>query len=136
MEENGKLNGKPTVRDERGRWLQGTGGGPGRPMSSRHKISERLLADLADVWEEHGKTVLTKLAISEPGKLASIAYGLLPRDVFINVQQQGPANINPDDWQALVGLAKLMREIAPDAGLPEIEAALRSAFAKPVIEGS
>ena len=56
--------------------------GTGRPLSARSKISERLLADLAEVWEEYGKDVLTKLAVTEPGKLATIAYGLLPRDVF------------------------------------------------------
>jgi hypothetical protein len=137
MEEDGNKTGKVAPRDAQGRWLAGSGiPGPGRPQGSRQRIAEKLLNDLREVWDEHGKTVLTKLAISEPGKLASIAYGLLPRDVFINVQQQAPTNINADDWSALVGLAKLMREIAPEAGLPEIEAALRSAFAKPVIEGS
>jgi hypothetical protein len=118
---------------EKGRWLQGSGSpSPGRPLSSRQKISERLLADLADVWERHGASVLERLAISEPGKLASIAYGLLPKDIFVSVQQQ-PTSIDPDDWQMLVGIAATMKEVAPDASLPEIEAALRSAFAKPLI---
>jgi hypothetical protein len=40
--------------------------------------------------------VLVKLAVSDPGKLAQIAYGLLPRHVFINVQQQTPANLEPE----------------------------------------
>jgi hypothetical protein len=47
--------------------------------------SEQLLADLATVWEEHGVSVLQRLAVTDPGKLAQIAYGLLPRDVFISV---------------------------------------------------
>ena len=54
-------------------------------MTNRQRISEKLLADLAKVWETHGEPVLKRLAISEPGKLATIAYGLLPRDVFISV---------------------------------------------------
>jgi hypothetical protein len=29
-------------------------------MKARQKISEKLLADLAEVWEEQGKDVLTK----------------------------------------------------------------------------
>jgi hypothetical protein len=57
-------------------------------MTNRQRISERLLADLATVWETHGESVLQRLAMTEPGKLASIAYGLLPKDVFISVQQQ------------------------------------------------
>jgi len=31
------------------------------------------------VWEEHGISVLQRLAVTDPGKLAQIAYGLLPR---------------------------------------------------------
>jgi len=102
-------------------------------VSSRQRISERLLADLAEVWEQHGCTVLERLATTEPGKLASIAYGLLPKDVFISVEQKAPGNVDPESWQMLLGIARTMKEIAPDAGLPEIEAALRSAFAKPVL---
>ena len=101
-------------------------------MTNRQRISERLLADLAVVWEEQGKSVLERLAISEPGKLASIAYGLLPRDIFISVEQRTPAGMNADDWQRMLGLAQTMREVAPDASLEDIEHALRSAFAKPI----
>ena len=62
------------------RWRAGESGNPpGRPLGARQRISEKLLADLAGVWEEPGKTVVTKLAESDPGKLAQIAYGLLPR---------------------------------------------------------
>jgi hypothetical protein len=67
--------------------------------------AEKLLADMADVWEVC--------------------------DVFVQVQQQ-PGNISPDDWQNLVHLAALMKQIAPDASLEEVEDALRSAFAKPL----
>jgi hypothetical protein len=31
--------------------------------------------------------VLQRLAVTDPGELALIAYGLLPRDVFISVEQ-------------------------------------------------
>jgi hypothetical protein len=68
------------------RWQKGQSGNPaGRAVGARQKISERLLADLASVWETHGESVVS-LAITEPGKLAQIAYGLLPRDVFISVE--------------------------------------------------
>jgi hypothetical protein len=70
----------------------------GRPLSARSRISEQLLADLAVVWETHGKEVLERLAKDDPGKLAQIAYGLLPRDVFISVEQRTPGNLDPDEW--------------------------------------
>jgi hypothetical protein len=43
------------------------------------------------VWETHGASVLERLAVTDPGKLAQIAYGLLPRDVFISVEQRTSA---------------------------------------------
>jgi hypothetical protein len=70
-------------------------------VSSRQRISEKLLLDLAKVWETHGETVLERLALTEPGKLAQIAYGLLPRDVFISVEQRTPGNLEPSEWAAL-----------------------------------
>jgi hypothetical protein len=103
-----------------------------RPCS---KSSSRLLIDIHDVWEVCGRDILFRLARDEPGKLASIAYGLLPKDVFIQVQQQ-PTAIDPEQWELLVGIARTMKEVAPDASLPEIESALRSAFAKPVLDAS
>jgi hypothetical protein len=47
------------------------------------KIAETLFADLQEVW----------VAQSWSGKLATIAYGLLPRDVFISVRAE-------DAWQS------------------------------------
>jgi hypothetical protein len=84
---------KDVNRDAGGRRLKGTSppNPGGRPLSARSRISEKLLADLAEVWEAQGESVLRRLAIEDPGKLAQIAYGLLPRDVFISVEQRTPA---------------------------------------------
>ena len=76
-------------------------------------IDEKLLADLADAWEASGKNILERLAITEPGKLAQIAYGLLPRDVFISVEQRTPGNLEPDEWALLVHLVQLIKSSAP-----------------------
>jgi hypothetical protein len=50
---------------------------PWKPGHRQRIISEKLLADLAEVWEASGKAVLEKLATDDPGKLAQIAYGCL-----------------------------------------------------------
>jgi hypothetical protein len=52
-------------------------------------------------------SVLARLAIEEPGKLAQIAYGLLPKDVFISVEQRTPGFLDPDKWRVLVDLVRL-----------------------------
>jgi hypothetical protein len=122
------------------RWQKGESGNPaGRAVGSRQKISERLLVDLASVWEKHGESVLERLAISEPGKLATIAYGLLPRDLMISVESRTPGNLDPDEWRVLVDLVRLIKASAPEGAsalpsdiAPAIEETVRAHFAKPV----
>jgi hypothetical protein len=88
----------PGPADAGGRWLKRSPrpNPTGRPMAARQRISEKLLAYLAVVWEEHGKGLLERLAKDDPGKLATIAYGLLPKDVFISVEQKTPGNLEPE----------------------------------------
>jgi hypothetical protein len=125
-------------RDCNGRWLKGTtGNAAGRGMTNRQRISEKLLADLATVWEAHGETVLERLALTDPGKLAQIAYGLLPRDVFISVEQRPPGNLEPNEWATLRRVLDIIQACAPDGAEPAavfetIETALRAEYAKPV----
>jgi hypothetical protein len=118
-----------------GKWVAGRSGNPsGRPLGSRQKISEKLLTDLAEVWEDQGKTVLARLAVDDPGKLAQIAYGLLPRDVFISVEQRTPGNLDPDEWAILRRVIDLIQTNAKGAELgpvlETIENALRADQAK------
>jgi hypothetical protein len=62
LERAGPLKGKNSknvvARDERGRWLKGFSGGPGRPLGSRNKLSEDFLRDLQEDWEQHGKKII------------------------------------------------------------------------------
>ena len=95
------------------------------------------MADLADVWEAHGKSVLERLAVTEPGKLAQIAYGLLPRDVFISVEQRAPGNLEPDEWATLRRVLDIIQASVPEGAEPTqvfetIENALRSEYAKTI----
>jgi hypothetical protein len=112
-------------------WKPGQSGNPaGRPIGARARISEKLLADLAVVWEEHGAGVLQRLAVTDPGKLAQIAYGLLPRDVFISVEQRTPGNLDPAEWEILRRVIDLIQANAKGAELgpvlETIENALRA----------
>jgi hypothetical protein len=119
------------------RWMPGESGNPaGRPVGARQKIAEALLADLHEVWAEHGKDVLTRLAKDDPGKLASIAYGLLPRDIFINVQQQAPGGLDADAYAALRSLLNVIERCGaigePQQVFEMIEEDLRARFAQSV----
>ncbi len=121
------------------RWSKGQSGNPaGRPQSSRQRIAERLIADITDKWETHGSAVLEHLACNEPAKFAQIAYGLVPKDVFLSVAQQPPGNLSPESWQALTGVldaiqaAKVGADVEPAAIFQFLEHCLRAEFAKPV----
>ena len=63
-------------------------------------------------------------------KLAQIAYGLLPRDVFISVEQRAPGNLDPDEWAILRRVIDLIKTNANGAELgpvlETIENALRA----------
>ena len=76
--------------------------------------------------------------MTDPGKLAQIAYGLLPRDVFISVEQRTPGNLDPDEWAILRRAIDLIQQNAKGADLgpvlETIERALRSDQAK-LIDG-
>src|SRR4051794_40147621 len=117
-------------------WKPGQSGNPaGRPLGARARISEKLLADLASVWETHGESVLSRLALTDPGKLAQIAYGLLPKDVFISVEQRAPGNLEPDEWATLRRVLDIIQASVPDGAEPSqvfetIESALRAEYAQ------
>ncbi len=57
----------------------------GRPRGARNKLTERFLEDVHAAWQEHGETALKTLAENDPGKLATIVAGLVPKDVYVNV---------------------------------------------------
>jgi hypothetical protein len=120
--------------------VKGQSGNPhGRPIAARQKISEALLADLAEVWAEHGKDVLLKLAVSDPGKLAQIAYGLLPRDIFLHVQQTETPHAN--ELARLRDILDVIDRVCPSGDPQEIldgiEQDLRARYATEIgVNGS
>ena len=109
----------------------------GRPLGARQKIAEKLIADIADVWAACGKEILMRLASEEPAKLATIAYGLVPKDIFLNVAQSAPGGLEPDEWAQLRRILDIVQATAGDASpghvFETIEQALRAEFAKPVL---
>src|SRR6516162_7985209 len=74
---------------ERGRWLPGTASpSPGRPVGSRQRIAESLLKDIGSLWDRRGPEILERLADEEPAKIAAIAYGILPKEAFVKIENQ------------------------------------------------
>jgi hypothetical protein len=117
-ETQGRILGRP--------WQPGQSGNPaGRPPGSRQKIAEALLKDLAEVWQVHGKSVLERLAKEDPGKFATIAYGLLPRDIMLTVEHEASpfADMSPEQKRAIAHriYADIEREAKVIEGEPSKE---------------
>jgi len=66
-------------RDEKGLFLPGCSGGPGRPKGSRSKLSEAFLRVLADDFEVHGVEVIEQLRASDPDKYVANIGRLMPK---------------------------------------------------------
>jgi hypothetical protein len=120
------------------RWQPGeSGNANGRPAGSRQRIAEKLLADIRVVWEECGLAVLRTLAAEDPGKLTQIAYGLVPKDIFLSVAPATPGNLEPEQWSRLRDILAMVERVAPpgtsaDAVLEALENGLRAELARPI----
>ena len=60
------------IRDERGRYLKGIAGGPGRPAGSRNKLTEEFLGDLHAAWHEHGREAIDRVVAERPEMFLAI----------------------------------------------------------------
>jgi hypothetical protein len=113
-------------------------------MTNRQRISERLLADLAEVWDRRGPDVLERLADEDPSKLAAIAFGILPKEAFVKVENIVDPRLKAlqqMDAEALAALGGLIDAIKaanvegePGAIFQAISENLPAWMATPVIE--
>jgi hypothetical protein len=122
------------------RWQPGESGNrAGRPVGSRQRIAEALLRDIAEVWEAVGRDVLVRLANDDPATLAKIAYGLIPRELAVSVEQRIPGALTPEQWGTLRSVLDAVEAANANGVPPEtvsewIVEDLRARLARPVLE--
>lgn len=90
MVTNGANNKNVAVRDERGRWLKGFSGGPGRPLGSRNKLSEDFLGDIHAAWLSHGQKVLDRIIAEQPEVFFLAMVSSLRRSTASNLVSPAP----------------------------------------------
>ena len=94
----------------------GESGNPaGRPLSSRHKITEAIIRDISGAWQTHGAQVLDRLAVEDPATFAKLAVGLVPKDVLLSINAKLPGGLDPDDWQLVTEVMSAIKQSLPDA---------------------
>ena len=85
MEPNGSNGAAPgkSGRNERGRFISGNIGGPGRPKGARNKPGEEFLEDVYADWEAHGASVLAEVREKSPAIYLRVVASLVPRHLAI-----------------------------------------------------
>ena len=61
-----------SIRDERGRYLKGVAGGPGRPPGSRNRLTEDFLGDVHVAWLERGREAIDRVIDERPEAFLAI----------------------------------------------------------------
>jgi hypothetical protein len=64
-------------------------------------LSNKLIADLSDIWHQHGPGILLKMVHRDPTQLARLAYATLPKDILVSVEQRIPGGLSAEDWGLL-----------------------------------
>jgi hypothetical protein len=121
-------------------WKPGESGNPaGRPLGSRNKLSESVIQDIAADWAVGGAETIARVRMTDPATNFRVVASILPKDVLVNVQQQTPGNLEPDEWRVLVDLVRLIKASTPDGAnalpsdlTPTLEETVRAHFAKPI----
>jgi hypothetical protein len=119
-------------------WKPGESGNPaGRPIGARNKFSEDVIQAFALDWAAGGPEAIARVRLTDPSTYMRVMASILPKDVLVNVQQQAPGGLDPDQWAALRRVLDLIQASVPDGTEPAqvfetIENALRAEYAKPI----
>ena len=86
----------------------GQSGNPkGRPVGSRHKLSEAFLADVHEAWQEHGKAAVDAMAEHHPEKFCLMVASLLPKNFGIAERPVDPfGDLTTDEIMKVVERAE------------------------------
>jgi hypothetical protein len=87
-------------RDEKGHFVSGFKGGPGRPKGSRNKLGEAFLDNLYSDWQENGVQALRDCRQQNPAAYVKTVASLLPKQVEVNTN--GIASMSDDELCDLI----------------------------------
>lgn len=120
------------------KFQSGQSGNPNGRPTARSRLTERFIADVAASWEQHGPQILVGMVKRQPDRFADLCSRLIPRDVQLSLEARSPVGLSAQDleiFQAIKAAIPAANDRQPGEVLNFVLEAIRSATAKPVIEG-
>ena len=120
----------------------GVSGNPnGRPVGhrTRHQFSASFLADLAEVWAEHGKATMLRTVATNPETFFATCARLLPKDVELTIRSHYSFELDPADLSILQAIKEAIpgaNAMTPQAVLQFTLDAIRSYDASKLIDAA
>lgn len=75
-------------------WVKGQSGNPkGRPIGSRHKLSESVMADFVEHWTKYGAKAIAELFETNPAMYVQVVARLVPTSMQIETSDPKRAAI-------------------------------------------
>lgn len=91
----------------------GKSGNPnGRPLGSRHRLSEDFLKALADDFEQHGGSTIRAVREQDPATYVRVIASVLPKETSLTIEKR-----DATDWtrEELVAFLNDARDGGPGA---------------------
>jgi len=89
-----------------GQFKVGNPGGPGRPKGSKNKLSEYVLRELSEHFEEHGREAIERLFENSPGEYLRVVASLIPKELILERTQEetvswviNASSLSVEEWQ-------------------------------------
>ena len=102
-------------RDKRGRFVNGSRPGPGRPKGSRNRYAAQVFDDLYADWIEGGVEAIKKVRERSPEVYLRVATSVMPREVMVQALTVN-ATIDPGsvaEARQFLAAYRLVRDEAP-----------------------
>ena len=97
-----------TIRDERGRYLKGIAGGPGRPPGSRNRLTEDFVGDLHAAWLERGREAIDRVIDERPEAF----LGIVAKTIDVRRVELG----QPGEFSRLPNKQAILDKLEQQAG--------------------
>ena len=99
-------------RDDKGHFIIGYKGGPGRPVGARNKLGEAFIQALHESFVAQGADAIQRVIDDKPEQYLKVIASLLPKDVNLNVNNE----IEMTDDELRERIRALSETIAPFLG--------------------